>query len=278
LDPKQDRTFTYESGVLGTQSSEHAEIKVLPKARRAVLAKATLRRLGIKPTSDLIETLLKGAFALYWSPPGKREAVVTLTVPFKQDLPLRSLDDSFRSTLVHEIAHVLDEGIRLKQIRSREAAEKEFARGEANIQMEEAAEILGLPMPPPPPEVEAPVSESRRKKEALVPTADYYNLPQEVTARLPEIFDELDRNASSVGSHAASLVAIGTPRDQVVLSTLRWWSPTFRSASKHWSDTSLKRVLRAVYDRYHDEPWFPKATGVYKNSRRTSRRRRTSRK
>jgi hypothetical protein len=267
-DLKRDKFSPFSGGVSGWQTSSSGDLVELPKAQRVERARAALLLLGVEPSPVMIRKVFTAdpSFAMYGEAPEQRAIEVNLAVEFEKPLSLKQVENSFRSTLVHEIAHGLDEGLRLRDLRRRKEHEQED-RLDALSDAEDIAFALGLPDPVLPRE-KAVHRLTSRKKRHFVPTKEYYELPHEVTARIPEIFSQVGQRLTRF----KAMLASPGDRSSALLSALRSVSPTFRTGEKNWDQQSLARILRAVYDRYHHEKWFPQATGVYKN-RRTSRRR-----
>jgi len=278
-DLERDKGSPYSGGVAGWQSSGSADPVNAGKAERVERVKKALVGLGLEPSPAMVRKVFAEdpSFAVFSiKPTEKRTVQVNLAVKFMTPMPRRALEDYFRSTLVHEIAHGLDEGLRMRHVRRSKESEEEDRLFWESEDAEEVAELLGLPLPTHP-RKEAALRRLTDRKVHFKPTKEYYERPSEVTARIAEIFSEVDRRlklfkAMVQQAPVERAMGIERPRAARLLKALRTVSATFKRDEKNWDEASLARVLRAVYDRYHHEKWFPKATGVYKN-RRTSRRR-----
>jgi hypothetical protein len=271
-DLERDKHSAYASGVAGWQESSSDDIVELPKAQRRERAARALKLLGIDPTPAMIKKVFDAdeAFAMFGSPPlGQRVIEVSLAVNFMVPLRRSEIEREFRDTLVHEIAHGLDEGLKARHVRRVQRMAAEYEAMEADHEAAEVAGLLGLPIAEEARDDGPSGPRSSRKKKHFVPTQAYYELPTETTARIAEIFSQVDRN---LASFKRDLRWVTSSRSDTLLRALRYTSFTFRRMEPRWDRLSLQRVLRAVYDRYHREKWFPQPTGVLKN-RRTSRRR-----
>jgi hypothetical protein len=261
----------------GWQSSRLDEkLIMVPKKVRVARLSRAIEAMGKRVTPKRISTLLGTHVARRKWIPG-REVQIALVArfgePFKKDWLRERLGDVLR----HELAHAMDETARQDQMaRWADRDGDEFERDTAGV-------VLGLGLPRRLLNVWHDVKrpERKRKKKVLrtsreprkprVFDAAYYNEPKEVTARIVEILYELDREDAL----KIELELFGTKygRSNQLLAATRWASPTFARLEMWLTPKSFARVMKAIYDRYHAEPWFPQATGVYKNRRRTSRRR-----
>jgi len=227
------------------------------KADRKARAVKAIGRLCLKLPAKKIDELADMLFSF-----NERREIV-LNVP-SRPLKLKDLS-TLRAVLAHELTHAADEGAR----RHRIAQDKKMQLlDDIDVISDELK--LGEYIP----------TKRERIEAASVGDTEWSNDPREVTAMLNEIATEIGDFDSAMDSFRFSLRVAGRPefksRDRELIAFLRWQSPTFREVSSEWTPKSLKRVLRSIWDRYHTEKKFPKATGVLKNrrtSRRTSRRR-----
>jgi hypothetical protein len=228
------------------------------KAEKLKRVKEALRKLKVTVPKSEMEELTDAVFS--W----KTELFVFVSVP---EGPLGKDDiNKIRATLVHELIHVADEA-------RRRGYKRDSEKNDALSDVENVAEQLGL-------------GEYIPKKSEMIrasPTdgAAYANDPREVTAQIGEIMHEIG-SMDNLARFRLRRLLEGRPgignRSQELIAFFRWMSPTFRDFSSDWTPKSRNRVLKALWDRYHMDEWFPEAKGILKN-RRTSRRtsKRTSR-
>jgi hypothetical protein len=181
------------------------------------------------------------------------------------DIPRKPLngDDlrQVRAILAHELTHVADEAASLGRQRE---SEKSDALSDIDLITEE----LKLPGYVP------------KRGEDVEPSPrdgpEWANDRNEVTAMISEIMEEIGNFTETIKLFRLDRVLHGRrpfpSRERELIAFFRWASPTFTQVSPEWEPKNLNRVLRALWDRYHAEPGFPRATGVHRN-RRTSRRR-----
>jgi len=269
-DMKRDKFSSYESGVSGWQQSATGEIVELPKATRRERVRKALVLLGVDPTPTMIKKVFSAdpTIALYGDLAGQRVAQVSVAFEFNVPAKRQWAEEYVRNTLVHEIAHVLDEGAKLRQMRAMREGGKDTVLADDFMDAQDIADLLDLP---PPPEPRVSLDPRRTSKKHFTPTTAYFERPSETTAHIVEIFDQVDRRVRDL-KYYLRLNQSFEDRGPSLVRALRKVSSTFRYMEQKWDARSLNRVLRAVYDRYHREKWFPPPTGVLKN-RRTSRRR-----
>lgn len=253
--------ITNVSVVLGQGDRAEGRMSIMPTKERK-LSKEEMR--------DRVRTALRRLGATV--PPEKLDKLANDTIfdwhygiEVGIDIPDRPLTTSdllrLRAVVRHELTHVADETTRRYQ--SREAAKSDVL-----TDIDLIAETLGL-------------GEYRPKKhERMTPLSHegdaWANDPKEVTAMIPEIMEEVGPFQKNMMSFRVRRVLEGRPdfpsRERELIAFFRWISPTYREISSSWTPKNLNRVLRALWDRYHEEPGFPAAEGLYRN-RRTSRRR-----
>jgi hypothetical protein len=229
----------------------------LSKAKKLKRVKEALRKLKVTAPKSVMEELTDSIFS--W----KTGTFVFVSVP---EGPLSKDDiNKIRATLVHELIHVADES-------RRRSHRRESEKNDALADVEMVAEQLGL-------------GEYIPKKSELIRVspkegADYANSPREVTAQIGEIMHEIG-SMDNLAKFRLSRMLEGKrgfgSRSQELIAFFRWMSPTFMEYSSDWTPKSRNRVLRALWDRYHMDKWFPEAKGVLKNRRTSRRPRRTSR-
>jgi hypothetical protein len=257
----------------GWQSSKlKAETVVLPKRERVARLSRAIEALGKRVTPKRIERLL-GTYAARRRWVHGREARIALVARFGVPLDKQQLRVRLGDVLRHELAHAMDETARQDQMARWRDVDHELEDDTASV-------VYGLGLPrsllsvwndptlPPKRSTPRPLPEPRKPR---VFDDAYYNDPKEITARLVEIFHELDHE--NAFKTELDFQSFEHDRNKRVLRSMRWTSDTFNKLERRLTPKNFARVMKAVYDRYHAEPWFPQATGVYKNRRRTSRRR-----
>jgi hypothetical protein len=189
-------------------------------------------------------------------------------VEIEIDLPTHPLDrgdlTKVRAVLAHELTHVADEAARRYHAR-------ESAKSELLTDIDMVAEELKL----------SEYIPKRHEEMRAAPRhgPEWANDQQEVTAMISEIMEEVGPFTENIRVFRLQRMLNGREkfpsRERELISFFRWVSPTFAEFAPEWEPKSLNRVLRALWDRYHDEPGFGRASGVFKN--RMTSRRRTSR-
>jgi hypothetical protein len=227
--------------------------KKLSKAERRQRVLVALQKLRATVSPEKIDHLTDSIFA--WN----------TGIEVEVDLPARPLTQGdlgrARAVLAHELTHVADEAARRYHVR-------ESAKSDALTDVEMVAEELKLGEYVP----------KRHEEARTTPRhgAEWANDREEVTAMINEIMVEIGNFTESISLFRFDLVIAGRrgfkTRERELISFFRWASGTFAEFAGEWTPKNLNRVLRALWDRYHAEPGFPKSRGVYKN-RRTSRRR-----
>lgn len=233
-----------------TMSSE----KRTSKAERRERVEAALQKLRVTVSPEKLDALTDLVFS--WN----------TGVEIDVDLPPRPLSHGdlarARAVLAHELTHVADEAARRYHA-------KEAAKSDRLTDIEMIVEELKLGQYVP------------KKGEEVDPAprhgVEWANDREEVTAVINEIAEEIGPFTANIQAfrfmHMRSGRKSFPSRERELIAFLRWVSPTFAEFVSEWTPENLKRVLRAIWDRYHMEPGFAKPTGVYKNPRRTSRRR-----
>jgi hypothetical protein len=280
----KERAVPYEhSGAGGWQRSTRlAKVSKVPKKERLARIDRALAALGLRVTPKRVKRLLASAFARTRRSVG-RTAHIALVSRFGVPTKKERLRLKLGNVLRHELAHAMDESARKAQMR-REETLYEDDRSELERDATLAVWILGLPRrhlavwedtrPRPLParvkRTSRPSARAPRQPQPRVFDAAYFNDPKEVTARIVEILHEL---GGEDGSFRAELLYAPprATRSERVLEAMRNSSETFVRIEPVLTPQNFARVVRAVYDRYHTEPWFPQAGGILKN-RRTSRR------
>lgn len=248
--------------------------KKVPQKKRVERISRALEALGVRPTETLVNRALAAGVASHEH--DRRVAAVHLVTDFDEPYPERWLRTRLSNVLRHELAHSADEQVRRRQM-SHVYGSTPF--DVLNDDVVHVVRALGLPRKKLL-EWDRTVRDPRRTSSRPVRRsnvedkfgADYYNDPVEVTARLPEIFEEISKKRPRVAADVSELMKMGQARGQALETAFMWSSPTLSTIAFHWTPKTQRRVMTAMYDRFHEEPWWPRATGVLKN-RRTSRRR-----
>lgn len=256
--------ITEASVFLSQGERPEGRMTVMPMKPRAIPTKeklrrvrAALRRLGASVSEKRLSKLADDTiFDWYYG--------TDVTI----DIPARPLGRSdllrLRAVIRHELTHVADETTRRYHAR-------ESAKSDALTDIDMVSEALGLDEYVP------------KGREAMAPMAHdgeaWANDPKEVTAMIAEIMEEIGDFGKNIMAFRVRRMLDGRPRfpsrEREVIAFFRWISPTYREISSEWTPKNLNRVLRALWDRYHNEPGFPAAEGLLPNRR--SSRRRTSR-
>lgn len=293
------------SGWAGTE--EVWEGRRVSKRDRLARITRAIEALGLRPTEKRVSKALESRVASQ-DRRGMRTARVTLVAHFNEPYNKKALRESMTQTLRHELAHSMDESVRRRQI-ARLGTQTDLDQLEQDVpsvayalhlprkKIRDWFWTMGLQAVEEQRGTEQERQERRRRRLKLPrrksaatsrpispgqPTEPqdrfgerYYNDPVEVTARIVEILHELDTSTPyslSLREELARLPSFYPDRSQRLLVAIRFSSRTFTNIEHILTPANFARVMKAIYDRYHTESWWPQATGVYKN-RRTSRRR-----
>lgn len=157
------------------------------------------------------------------------------------DTPFRGRDGlrEIRSTFRHEIAHAMDESVR------RDFAQRLERSNELSC-VSDVAELTGRE-----------VSDDARREiswdEGVDEDSDsawaaYYNLPQEVVARLTESVPYLTSIGAEIDLDKSIKTGGDAPVSAIVFEWAMRWSRGIRNMWPQLSETNRRRVLRAIYD------------------------------
>lgn len=253
-------------------SSRRVDETKVPREKRLTRAREAIRAIGLRETPARMERLMRSVAFARWNLRPQRSANITLVVKFDAPVRLKRL----RNVLRHELAHAMDEGVRRKQMawlaqtyddhRTEEERDAAIAASILPRVPQETRDALRRR----PPEKRTSKRTSKRGPKQF--DVAYYNEPAEVTARIVEILHELSENDAFKSELRFQQDSYPRDRAKMVVDSVSWVSPTFAQIADILTPRNFARVMKAIYDRYHNEPWFPQSTGVLKN-RRTSRRR-----
>ena len=216
-------------------------------AERVARVREALRRIRATASEEEVRRISDKLPAL------KVEPVLWIGI---SDKPVDDADlEEIRHVVAHELAHASDEHV-FKRLEAFGEEEK------ANYDTHMVAHHLRL---------RHPVGTALK-----ISVDEYLNDPVEVTAFISQIMSEVGSFDQELAAWHAKRKELGRPafasRHDELIAFLKYRSAVFNLLSEDWTPKTTSRVLRAIWDRYHDEESFPKATGVLKN-RRSSRRR-----
>lgn len=242
------------------------------KKERVARISRAIEAIGLRPTEKRLQKALARGVARR-SFLDERHAAIHLTFPFNEWHDETVIRRTLANVLRHELAHSMDEYVRRKQMGR---AGMRSPLEELSRDVHHVSWVLKLPkrtISKWDETIEDTMARAPRPPRREEFGADYYNRPEEVTARIPEVFAEIESKGQKVGREIDALMRYrGETRARAVEMSLLWASRTLRDLAHHGTPKTMRRVMTAIYDRFHREPWWPPATGVLKN-RRTSRRR-----
>jgi len=205
------------------------------KAETRRCVDAALRSLGAS-RADLPRDADLDLLCKFQATPG---LTIVLRAVFETSLLWNRARARLQSTLVHEVAHAMDEGLRQSWIRYIDELNQDGC-------LSDVRELLGLEYSSPWVEDEGRgVSEGSAEWSEEMWTR-YFNLPTEVVARLSQAVPHL----TSIGAEMALDNALREDgfSDRVLMDWALRWSPSIRAMWPYLSDSNQRRVLRSVYD------------------------------